>query len=377
MLVVLLEPSFFADFNWASRSAKPEYQAFLQAQPSDDIARSFAVAISATAKQLDALIGALPEEEASAEIQRATVHKLLEAYRTEGAKLARITTKLESRLVEVRRCLTAIAQTQLTSQSLNQRCTENFMETNSNPPLVESAYNVPDSIYSSLPGPLSSSHISWLTHLTIIFLVILFFQVCFTFGAVNRLHGILNFILTISTSSGRKRRALRAKCVTDLENLRNQLKNVHMVDEFATYSKLERRIKMLERQLKDLAPETFVGSMARQFGIYIGLHTIEAISMAYLVSRSPVTTISPETIYFIQKTDDSIRHVIVVLCTLLSYFPAKILVICWIILCRLTIKATVSKLESRLQQQSEQNSAVKSNHNSEGESTYTTLNGSL
>ncbi|CAH8442561.1 unnamed protein product [Heterobilharzia americana] len=134
---------------------------------------------------------------------------------------------------------------------------------------------------------------------------------------------------------------------------------------------------MLERQLKDLAPETFVGSMARQFGIYIGLHTIEAISMAYLVSRSPVTTISPETIYFIQKTDDSIRHVIVVLCTLLSYFPAKILVICWIILCRLTIKATVSKLESRLQQQSEQNSAVKSNHNSEGESTYTTLNGSL
>ncbi|CAH8442566.1 unnamed protein product [Heterobilharzia americana] len=120
------QPSFFADFNWASRSAKPEYQAFLQAQPSDDIARSFAVAISATAKQLDALIGALPEEEASAEIQRATVHKLLEAYRTEGAKLARITTKLESRLVEVRRCLTAIAQTQLTSQSLESEVYREF-----------------------------------------------------------------------------------------------------------------------------------------------------------------------------------------------------------------------------------------------------------
>ncbi|VDP49273.1 unnamed protein product [Schistosoma mattheei] len=128
------QPSFFSDFNWASRSAKPEYQAFIQAQPTDDfpqnalidpvfllaldIARSFAVAISATAKQLDALIGALPEEEASADIQRATVHKLLEAYRSEGAKLARITTKLESRLADVRRCLTAIAQTQLTTQSL-------------------------------------------------------------------------------------------------------------------------------------------------------------------------------------------------------------------------------------------------------------------
>ncbi|KAH9593939.1 Mediator of RNA polymerase II transcription subunit 21 [Schistosoma haematobium] len=117
------QPSFFSDFNWASRSAKPEYQAFIQAQPTDDIARSFAVAISATAKQLDALIGALPEEEASADIQRATVHKLLEAYRSEGAKLARITTKLESRLADVRRCLTAIAQTQLTTQSLESEIT--------------------------------------------------------------------------------------------------------------------------------------------------------------------------------------------------------------------------------------------------------------
>ncbi|CAH8436040.1 unnamed protein product [Schistosoma margrebowiei] len=109
-----------------SVSAKPEYQAFIQAQPTDDIARSFAVAISATAKQLDALIGALPEEEASADIQRATVHKLLEAYRSEGAKLARITTKLESRLAEVRRCLTAIAQTQLTTQSLESEVYREF-----------------------------------------------------------------------------------------------------------------------------------------------------------------------------------------------------------------------------------------------------------
>ncbi|TNN16591.1 Mediator of RNA polymerase II transcription subunit 21 isoform 1 [Schistosoma japonicum] len=123
------QPSFFSDFNWASRSVKPEYQAFIQSQPTDDIARSFAVAISATAKQLDTLIGALPEEEASADIQRATVHKLLEGYRTEGAKLARITTKLESRLAEVRRCLTAIAQTQLTTQSLESEVYREFYGT--------------------------------------------------------------------------------------------------------------------------------------------------------------------------------------------------------------------------------------------------------
>ncbi|CAL8083485.1 unnamed protein product [Calicophoron daubneyi] len=112
------QPSFFADFNWASRSAKPEYQAFLQGQPPDDIGRNFAVVIARTARQLDALIGALPEEEASAELQRAAVQRLIEDYRSEGRKLARVTTRLEARLAGVRRFLNAIAQTQLTTQAL-------------------------------------------------------------------------------------------------------------------------------------------------------------------------------------------------------------------------------------------------------------------
>ncbi|CAH8434323.1 unnamed protein product [Schistosoma rodhaini] len=340
------QPSFFSDFNWASRSAKPEYQAFIQAQPTDDIARSFAVAISATAKQLDALIGALPEEEASADIQRATVHKLLEAYRSEGAKLARITTKLESRLAE------------------NQRCIENFMEANPNLSLNnDSSYEAPDYIYSSSPPP---SSISWLTYLTIIFLFILFFRLCFTFGIVDRLHALVNFILAISTPSGRKRRALRAKCVEDLGNLRTQLKSVHMVDEFATYSKLERKIKLLERQLDSLAPETLVGSMVRQVGIYIGLYAIEAIFMAYLISHSPIETISPATLQSLMITNHSMKDITIFICQVISYIPVKILVICWIILCRLTIGPAVSKLGNKLQQQQQsqnQHSNVESTNN--------------
>ncbi|TGZ57156.1 hypothetical protein CRM22_009991 [Opisthorchis felineus] len=112
------QPSFFSDFNWSSRASKPEYQAFLQGQPPDDIGRNFAVVIAATARQLDALIGSLPEEEASSEIQRAAFQHLVEDYRTEGWKLTRVTERLESRLTEVRLFLTAIAQTQLTTQSL-------------------------------------------------------------------------------------------------------------------------------------------------------------------------------------------------------------------------------------------------------------------
>ncbi|KAK4473245.1 hypothetical protein MN116_004417 [Schistosoma mekongi] len=339
------QPSFFSDFNWASRSVKPEYQAFIQSQPTDDIARSFAVAISATAKQLDTLIGALPEEEASADIQRATVHKLLEGYRTEGAKLARITTKLESRY------------------------TENFMEPNPNPSLSDPSLKAPESMYSSLTS--SPPHASWLTHLTILFLLILFFRLCFTFGIVDRLHTLANYILMISTPSGRKRRALRAKYVEDLNNLRNQLKSVHMVDEFATYSKLERKIKLLERQLNVLAPETFVGSMVRQFTIYVGLYAIEAISVAYLISRSPEKSITPETIQSILKTDYSIKHFIILLCSVISYIPAKILVICWVILCRLTVGPAVTKLGSKLQQPTQYSGSVFS-HNMNTAPTYST-----
>ncbi|KAH8855697.1 Mediator of RNA polymerase II transcription subunit 21 [Schistosoma japonicum] len=339
------QPSFFSDFNWASRSVKPEYQAFIQSQPTDDIARSFAVAISATAKQLDTLIGALPEEEASADIQRATVHKLLEGYRAEGAKLARITTKLESRY------------------------TENFMEPNSNPPLSDPSLKVPESIY--LSSTSSPSHDSWITHLTILFLLILFFRLCFTFGVVDRLHALVNYILMISTPSGRKRRALRAKYVEDLDNLRNQLKSVHMVDEFATYSKLERKIKLLERQLDVLAPETFVGSMVRQFSIYVGLYAIEALSVAYLISRSPEKSIAPETIQSILKTDYSMKNFIVLLCSVISYIPAKILVICWVILCRLTVGPAVTKLGSKLQRPT-QYSGSSFGHNMNTTPTYST-----
>ncbi|KAH8854940.1 Mediator of RNA polymerase II transcription subunit 21 [Schistosoma japonicum] len=241
---------FLSDSNSDVRIAADEGLNKLIKFYSYNIARSFTVAISATAKQLDTLIGALPEEEASADIQRATVYKLLEGYRTERAKLARITTKLESRY------------------------TKNYMELNSNPSLSDPSLKAPESIY--LSSTSSPSHDSWLTHLTILFLLMLFFRLRFTFGVVNRLHDLVNYILMISTPSGRKRQALRAKYVEDLDNLRNQLKSAHM--------------------------------MVRQFSIYVELYAIEALSIAYLISRSPEKSISPETIQSILKTDHFMKH---------------------------------------------------------------------
>lgn len=232
------------------------------------------------------------------------------------------------------------------------------METDPNLSLNnDSSYEAPEYIYSSPP-----SSISWLTYLTIIFLFTLFFRLCFTFGIVDRLHALVNFILAISTPSGRKRRALRAKYVEDLGNLRTQLKSVHMVDEFATYSKLERKIKLLERQLNSLAPETLVGSMVRQVSIYVGLYAIEAIFMAYLISHSPVETISPVTLQSLMINNYSMKDVTIFICQVISYIPVKIVVICWIILCRLTIGPAVSKLGNKLQRQKQSQNQQSNQH---------------
>ncbi|VDP95821.1 unnamed protein product [Trichobilharzia regenti] len=121
--------------------------------------------------------------------------------------------------------------------------------------------------------------------------------------------------------------------------------------------------------------------VARRFGIYFALHAVEAILIAYLISRAPAETISRETLYSIKKADDSMHHqVLVAICTVLSYIPAKILVISWVILCRSTISLTVSKVESKFQQQrqqSDENSDRNPHQDTSDESSYHTPNGSL
>ncbi|CAH8436056.1 unnamed protein product [Schistosoma margrebowiei] len=137
-----------------------------------------------------------------------------------------------------------------------------------------------------------------------------------------------------------------------------------MVDEFATYSKLERKIKLLERQLDSLAPETLVGSMVRQVSIYVGLYAIEALFMAYLISYSPIETISPVTLQSLMINNHSMKDITIFICQVISYIPVKILVICWIILCRLTIGPAVSKLGNKLQRQQQSQNQQSNQHSS-------------
>ncbi|VDP30324.1 unnamed protein product [Schistosoma margrebowiei] len=104
--------------------------------------------------------------------------------------------------------------------------------------------------------------------------------------------------------------------------------------------------------------------MVRQVSIYVGLYAIEALFMAYLISYSPIETISPVTLQSLMINNHSMKDITIFICQVISYIPVKILVICWIILCRLTIGPAVSKLGNKLQRQQQSQNQQSNQHSS-------------
>ncbi|KAA3676995.1 uncharacterized protein DEA37_0005852 [Paragonimus westermani] len=333
------QPSFFSDFNWASRAAKPEYQAFLQGQPPDDIGRNFAVVIAATARQLDALIGSLPEEEASTELQRSAVQRLIEDYRAEGWKLARVTARLDSRLTEVRRFLTAIAQTQLTTQSLESEVlmhhtpvdtsTENSMEIDN---------MATDDVHQQTDFLDHSPSENWISNLLIVFFVILGFRVAHALNIVNRLHNFFLYLGAISTAAGRQRRATRLRLAAELMEMRVELKKLNMVNNFARYSRTERQIKSLARQIAQLSQDTVEKSLFRTVGIRASLFLLESLLTGWLIARSPSRTVSG---FMIEDAHLRGSYFVPVL-YVLQYIPAKLAMMFWVGFCHYAIKPLTS-----------------------------------
>ncbi|KER29661.1 hypothetical protein T265_03768 [Opisthorchis viverrini] len=348
------QPSFFSDFNWSSRASKPEYQAFLQGQPPDDIGRNFAVVIAATARQLDALIGSLPEEEASSEIQRAAFQRLVEDYRTEGWKLTRVTERLESRLTEVRLFLTAIAQTQLTTQSLETEKKTKSPEGAISAPVLRSIANsmetkqppsVPEEVdFSDWNPPATEGQ--WFPHLALTLTVIVFFRLIRAFGVVNWCHKWLVFLSNIATTAGRARRTERFKLAAELTELRATLKTIKMGEQFAQYSRCERRIKALERQLSQTRPETLSGSFIRAMVINVLLYVLEGILIVWLIARAPSKTISERSLEDAELRDSYFLPFLYGL----QYVPSKILSLVWICLCHSVARPVATQLQSLISQ---------------------------
>lgn len=105
----------------------------------------------------------------------------------------------------------------------------------------------------------------WLRYLVVLFLFVLTCRVVRALDLSNRVHNLLIFLCSVLTNSGRKRRAERKRLAADLRKMRDELKTINMIQQFAAYSKLERRIKSTTRQIEQLAPETFDKSVRLLF----------------------------------------------------------------------------------------------------------------
>ncbi|CAL8083482.1 unnamed protein product [Calicophoron daubneyi] len=174
----------------------------------------------------------------------------------------------------------------------------------------------------------SSDQNPWLHHLVTVFLVSLLFRLLRVLGVVGKLHSALVFLLTVSTSAGRKRRADRSRLAAELRQMKSQLTEMSMMNNFAAYSKLERRIRATKRQWDQLSPETFEQSIKRVVGINVFLFIIEGLAMGWLVTHSPKETVTKRDL-----ADASQRgsHFILVL-NFLYYIPTKLVTAVWVLL---------------------------------------------
>ncbi|TPP58921.1 hypothetical protein FGIG_04518 [Fasciola gigantica] len=166
----------------------------------------------------------------------------------------------------------------------------------------------------------------WLRYLVVVFSFVLTWRVAHALGVINRVHKLLILLCSVLTASGRKRRAERKRLTAELRSMRSDLKSINMVQHFASYSKLERRIKATSRQLDQLAPETYGKSLVRFLVIKMLLFVCEGVLTGWLISRCP-----PVTLTKLELDDAQLRDsYLLPLLKLLYYLPAKLVVLLWI-----------------------------------------------
>lgn len=270
----LAQPSLFRELNHNGRREKewasnPEFQALLQNQNQEgrvlalkiffenysalnglsyhlDNAHKFAVAIATTAKRIELLINSLPAEEASLELQDEATRHLLSDYRKESAKLIHLITKsFQTRLSKVRQLLSKIAEVQLLTRTLENEVScvicLNIVT------LVSCRYTTTFTMQQP------RTPITLTTEADVFSVWIHYLSFCLAVIVVVRFVGILLPILVpklavrVLPSCRAHRRASQLRC-QEVRDLRKKMSQLNMVDNFAVYSKLERKVKALDRQ---------------------------------------------------------------------------------------------------------------------------------
>ncbi|GAA47212.1 hypothetical protein CLF_100087 [Clonorchis sinensis] len=182
----------------------------------------------------------------------------------------------------------------------------------------------------------------WFPYLALTLTVIVFFRLIRAFGVVNWCHRWLVFLSSVATTAGRARRAERFKLAAELTELRATLATIKMGERFAQYSRCERRIKALERQLSQTRPETLGGSFIRAMVINVLLYVLEGTLTAWLIARAPSKTINERSLEDAELRDSYFLPFLYGL----QYVPSKILLLVWICLCHSVARLVVTQLQT-------------------------------
>ncbi|KAM3181209.1 hypothetical protein ACTXT7_014822 [Hymenolepis weldensis] len=306
----LAQPSFFCDLNHKGRREKewasnPELQAQLQSQTGEDYAHKYAISIADYAKKIEVLINSLPAEETNTEVQDEATKDLYSDYRKQSAKLFYLVTEsFQTRLSKVRGLLSRISETQLLTRSL-----ESEMEPGIHMKTESEFFFV------------------WLHYLTLCLITIFF----------TRLFGILlpiTFpkIAQYVLPSCRASRAAAKQRNAELRGLRGKMNQLNMVDNFAAYSKLQRKVKALEKEQNETDRSQLGIILVSSLVAQIIRHILHGILLAWLFSRTPTHRLTNDQLALLKETRVFVgRLVICVHC-----IPGWLITMLWVSLCEVT-----------------------------------------
>nr|CDS33077.1 expressed protein [Hymenolepis microstoma] len=309
----LAQPSFFSDLNHKGRREKewasnPELQSLLQGQTGEDYAHKYAISIADCAKKIEILINSLPAEETAPEVQDEATKDLYSDYRKQSAKLFNLITKS--------------FQTRLSKKA---RYTTNF--------IME---QMETEIHTKTE---SDIYFLWLNYLTLC-LGSIFFARLFGILLPLALPKVAQYVLP----SCRASRAAAKQRESELLELCYKMSKLNMVDNFAAYSKLQRKVNSLVREQNEADRSqlgiTLVSSLVAQVIRYV----LHGILLAWLFSRTPTDRLTNDQLAFLKGTYAFVGWLVICV----HYIPGWLIVMLWISLCEVTSSRFLSIFQRKL-----------------------------
>lgn len=176
----------------------------------------------------------------------------------------------------------------------------------------------------------------WQNHFVLILLVILLCRF-----AAFLLPLYLPTLLANIIPSARAKRAKHHQLLTEITAMKQQMENLSMVDNFAQYSKLERKHNTLKREKLSYEQSRIGTTLISKVALKVMAYLVEGIFLAWVVFQSPTATVDVTDLSRITPTTSYLVWV-GWLVHALHHLPHWLLTSAWIALCEAAVAAAVS-----------------------------------